>query len=208
VNILPAAIQPILTRYAKKEQAPRQADHAADQAAGQITDAKQAWKEQAQRVISELQSSKQGASNLKVQSLLDKFRMGKKLTPAELAYLRKHAPDQAGYIERVSTKRKLVELGMKAAGTKQDVHHVVFLSSQLALKNPNSEEAAASVLQINDAHNEYMKTKEYRDKPDHPWDDLDRSKRSRRTADLPGKYTAMAIMAYEQTKLAGKKPRP
>lgn len=205
MNIIAAAVSSNLHMYANQEQASRQTGVAQDQAAERRADAKQAWKEQAQRVMAELQTShanaNKGENNLKVKALIDKFKLGKKLTPAEMAYLRKHAPDQIESIERISRERKAVEWGMRAAGTKLDVDRVILLTSRHALEKTASEEQIVRAAQFRDAHYEYMKTEEYRKKPDHPWDvSQDKAKSLRPLPVNQIKYTTMALFAYEKAK--------
>src|SRR5690606_41924678 len=65
---------------------------------------KQALKEQILRKLSELQAlvTEQGHDNPKVKLIIDKFRNGKKLTSAEIAYLSQHAK---GIVDRSEERR-------------------------------------------------------------------------------------------------------
>jgi len=209
MTIISSAGQSVWSRYVRQEPASRQGSAAQGEKTERKADARQTWMEEARRVAMGLQAFRTGkeGSGLQVRSLIDKFKTGKKLTPAEMAYLRKHASDEYETIERISREREVVEWGMRAAVTKQDVDHVVLLSSRHALKKSASEADVVRAAQFRDAHYQYMQTEEYREKPNHPWEDRKRSSRTRYIPENNNiRYNTMAIFAYEKAKQIGRRP--
>ena len=130
--------QPIVPKQAKKEKAP----DAEVSVIQQMTDSKQELKEMAQRHIAEIQEARtdMGEDDPKAQRLIEKFKNGKKLTPEEMAYVRKNAPGIVDYIDRIMREREVIELSMKMAPTKTDVQMVAFRTSKQIEKHPNPEE--------------------------------------------------------------------
>ena len=81
--------QPIVPKREKNEKAPVTEGNALQQ----MTDAKQALKETVQRQLAEIEEARtdMGEDDPKAQRYIEKFKNGKKLTPEEMAYVRKHA---------------------------------------------------------------------------------------------------------------------
>ena len=137
--------------------------------------ARQVVRDEIQQNLSKLQASRtaKGENDPKVQLILEKFKSGKKLTPDELAYVRRNAPGMIDNIEQIAREREIVEQGMRMAPTKMDVQIVVYQASQHISNNKSSEELSVRAMQLADAHREYMQTKEYEDKPNSPLDHRD-----------------------------------
>ena len=189
--------QPIVPKQAKKEKAP----DAEVSVIQQMTDSKQELKEMAQRQIAEIQEARtdMGEDDPKAQRLIEKFKNGKKLTPEEMAYVRKNAPGIVDYIDRIMREREVIELGMKMAPTKTDVQMVAFRASKQIEKHPNPEEREIRAKHLADAKHEYEQTDEYKEKPNSPLDKEERPVRIKHKKN-PKQYAQMAIQAYEQTK--------
>lgn len=127
-------------------------------------------KEIVQNYIEELQKAQneKGEDNPKVQRLIGKFKFGKKLTPQEIAYIRKHAPGMMDYVHRIMRKRELMERSMKIAPTKYHVHMVAFQSTSFIEKEPSQEDRITLFHHLKDAKREYEKTDEFKEKPTGP----------------------------------------
>lgn len=147
----------------------------------QPVDAKQALKESVQKQIAELDAARndKGEDNPKAQRLIEKFKNGKKLTPDEMAYVRKNAPGMVDYIDRIMREREVIELSMKMAPSKAHVQIAAFRAAKDIEKHENPEEREIRMKHLADAKTEYEKTDEYKDKPNTPLDTEDRSKKKR-----------------------------
>jgi len=165
------------------------------------TDPKKALKETMQKIIAEMEEARtdMGEDNPKAQSLIEKFKSGKKLTPKEMAYLRKHAPGIVDYIQRISQQREIIELGMKAAPTKSDVQLVAFHAAKLIERYPKPEEREILARHLADAKNKYEQTEEYKEKLSNP---LDKQEKRWKTRHKRNQHqSGMAKTAYEQNKI-------
>lgn len=155
--------QHILPKQAKKNTTP----DAEVNIMQQMKDSKQELKELAQRQIAEIQEARtdMGEDNPKAQRLIEKFKNGKKLTPEEMAYVRKNAPGIVDYIDRIMREREVIELGMKMAPTKTDVQMVAYRASKQIEQHQNPEEREIRAKHLADAKHEYEQTDEYKEKP-------------------------------------------
>ena len=137
---------------------------------------KQAVKDSIFQHISEIEAARNdtGEDDPKAQSLIEKFKGGKKLTADEMAYIRKHAPGMVEYIDRIMKEREVLELSMKMAPSKSDVQMVAFRAAQNIEKHYSGEEAEIRSKHLVDAKQQYEKTDEYKEKPNSP---LDRQKK-------------------------------
>ena len=192
-----STFQPIVPKQAKKEKAP----DAEVSVIQQMTDSKQALKEMAQRQIAEIQEARtdMGEDDPKAQRLIEKFKNGKKLTPEEMAYVRKNAPGIVDYIDRITREREVIELSMKMAPTKTDVQMVAFRAAKQIEKHQIPEEREIRAKHLADAKHEYEQTDEYKEKPNSPLEKQEkpvkvRYKRSEKET------LELAKAAYEQVK--------
>ena len=80
-----------------------------------------------------------GEDDPKAQRLIEKFKNGKKLTPEEMAYVRKNAPGIVDTIDRIMREREVIELSMKMAPTKTDVQMVAFPVLQSKSKSTETQ---------------------------------------------------------------------
>ncbi len=153
--------QPIVPKLSKNEKPVE-----TDMSVAQPHDAKQALKETVQQQIAEIEAARtdMGEKDPKAQSLIEKFKSGKKLTPEEMAYLRKNAPGIVDYIDRITREREVIELSMKIAPTKIDVQ-MVALHAAKQIEKHHPEEREIRAKHLADAKNEYEQTDEYKDKP-------------------------------------------
>ena len=160
--------QPIVPKRDKNEKAPV----AEGNALQQMADSKQALKETVQRQLSEMQEARtdMGEDDPKAQRYIEKFKNGKKLTPEEMAYVRKHAPGMVDYIDRIMREREVIELSMKIAPTKTDVQMVAFRAAKQIEKHQIPEEREIRAKHLVDAKHEYEQTDEYKEKPNSPLD--------------------------------------
>lgn len=164
-------------------------------------DSKQALKETIKRQIEEITKPSTDENDPKVQSLMEKFKNGKKLTPAEMMYLRKKAPHMANYVERITREREAIELSMKAAPTKTDVQMVALHAAKQIEKYPNSEEREIRAKHLADAKHEYEKTDEYKEKPNSPIEMKEEPAKKRYKTKRKPQFER-AIVAYEQVQLS------
>ena len=136
----------------------------------QPEDAKQALKVTVQQQIAEIEEARtdMGEDNPKAQRLIEKFKNGKKLTPEEMAYVRKNAPGMVDYIDRITREREVIELSMKMAPTKTDVQMVAFRAAKQIEKHQIPEEREIRAKHLADAKHEYEQTDEYKEKPNSP----------------------------------------
>lgn len=125
---------------------------------------KQALKESIQRqtVASKM---KTGRHNPKVQNILTKFHNGKKLSPEEMQYVRKHAPDQMETIIRITREREMTKMLMSQAKSKNDVQMIALSASQQIKNSPNASDRELRMKHLQNVRSEYEKTKEYKEKP-------------------------------------------
>ena len=192
-----SSFQPIVPKQTKKEKAPDTEVNVTPK----ITDSKQALKEMVQRQIAEMEEARtdMGEDDPKAQRLIEKFKNGKKLTPEEMAYVRKNAPGMVNTIDRIMREREVIELSMKIAPTKADVQMVAFRASKQIEKYQNPEEREIRAKHLADAKHEYEQTDEYKEKPNSPLDQEEKPVRMKHKKN-PKQYAQIAIQAYEQTK--------
>ncbi|OCS87260.1 hypothetical protein [Caryophanon latum] len=169
--------QPIVKPRAKSEPQPA-AEAVVPQ---QLGDAKQALKESVQKQLAEIEAARTdiGEDDPKAQRLIEKFKNGKKLTPDEMAYVRRNAPGMVDYIDRIMRERDVIELSMKMAPSKADVQIVAFRAAKQIEKHEIPEEREIRMKHLADAKAEYEKTDEYKDKPNTPLDREERPKKTR-----------------------------
>ncbi|WP_313892279.1 hypothetical protein [Psychrobacillus sp.] len=120
--------------------------------------------------ISEMQEAKKktGEGNPRAQRILSKFNSGKKLSPEEIQYLMKAAPENVERVIRVSAERQQNEMMMRAARTKTTTRHASMLAINAIRKTAGSGTSGDALTrsnQIQDSVKEYTSTKEYKDKP-------------------------------------------
>lgn len=120
--------------------------------------------------ISEMQEVKKktGEGNPRAQRILSKFNSGKKLSPEEIQYLMKTAPESVERVIRVSAERQQNEIMMRDARTKTSTRHASMLAINAIRKTPGSGSSGDALTrsnQIQDSVKEYTATKEYKDKP-------------------------------------------
>ena len=158
--------QPIIPKRDKDEKAPA----AEGNVVQQMADSKQALKETVQRQLAEIEEARtdMGEDDPKAQRLIEKFKNGKKLTPEEMAYVRKNAPGIVDYIDRITREREVIELSMKMAPTKIDVQMVAFRAAKQIEKHQIPEEREIRAKHLADAKHEYEQTDEYKEKPNSP----------------------------------------
>ncbi|WP_100401906.1 hypothetical protein [Bacillus sp. FJAT-42315] len=187
--------QPIIPKLGKKEKI---ADTEAT-VLQQLTDSKQAIKETVQRQIAEIEEARtdMGEDDPKAQRLIETFKNGQKLTPEEIAYVRKNAPGIIDYIDRITREREVIELSMKMAPTKTDVQMVAFRASKQIENHQNPEEREIRAKHLADAKHEYEQTDEYKEKPNSP---LEKQEKPAMISYKPTRKQSieMAKIAYEQ----------
>lgn len=128
------------------------------------TEQKSALKESIQRQT-EAPKMKTGKHNPKVQNILTKFHNGKKLSPEEMQYVRKHAPDQIETIIRITREREMTKMLMSQAKSKNDVQMIALSASQQIKNSPNASDRELRMKHLQNVRSEYEKTKEYKEKP-------------------------------------------
>lgn len=159
----------------------------------QIDDAKKAYKEMVQQQMAEAQKTKeQGENDPKAQQLMEKFKGGEKLSPEEMAYIRKTAPEMAKYIDNIMQEREAMELSMKLAPTKTDVQ-MVAMNAGKQMNQYESEDREVRLRHLANAKFEYEKPDQYKEKPDHLLDRLDNKHHKKKKHVI-----AQAKVAYEQ----------
>ena len=190
------SFQPIVLKRSKSEKPVETQTTVA-----QPEDAKQALKVTVQQQIAEIEEARtdMGEDNPKAQRLIEKFKNGKKLTPEEMAYVRKNAPGMVDYIDRITREREVIELSMKMAPTKTDVQMVAFRAAKQIEKHQIPEEREIRAKHLADAKHEYEQTDEYKEKPNSPLDKQEkpvkvRYKRSEKET------LELAKVAYAQVK--------
>jgi len=171
--------------------------------AKRMAEARPAAREEAQRRIVEMKEARggNGAENPKVRMLLQKFESGRELTPEEMAYLRRHAPDKIGYIEEVSRERKMVREAMRIAPTKMNVHLTAAQAVKHVHRHGVTEENAVRARHIADEQLQYMKTEEYQAKPSGPADRREKPTglyAEQDTNEYWIKRTTSALLAYQR----------
>ena len=195
--------QPIVPKREKNEKTPVAEGNDLQQMAA----SKQALKETVQRQLSEMQEARtdMGEDDPKAQRYIEKFKNGKKLTPEEMAYVRKHAPGMVDYIDRIMREREVIELSMKMAPTKTDVQMVAFRTAKQIEKHQIPEEREIRAKHLSDAKHEYEQTDEYKEKPNSPLDKQEKPVKVRYKRS--GKETLeLAKTAYEPVKIDKKEP--
>ncbi len=73
-------------------------------------------------------------SDRKLKKILSKFRAGHKLTPAELQYLAKNAPDMYQKVVQIQRQREQLEEEIKNAGSKEEAQEIVTDKISMCLK--------------------------------------------------------------------------
>lgn len=130
--------------------------------------------------------------------LLAKAGRGKPLTRSEFGYVASARPDQVGVLSRAAKEREALTRRMRQSRSKQEVRMAHLGAVATAGKNSLSTgEADTRVNQLTDAKIEYMKTKEYRDKPELPPKSF---RRKPQTADATAKE--------QKLRLAGARAKP
>ncbi|MEG0179786.1 MAG: hypothetical protein RR654_09560 [Oscillospiraceae bacterium] len=194
---LTAFQQPIVPKRSKNEKAPDVEVNVVQQ----MADSKQALKETVQQQLAEIEAARtdMGEDDPKAQRLIEKFKNGKKLTPEEMAYVRKNAPGIVDYIDRITREREIIELSMKMAPTKTDVQMVAFSAAKQIEKHQIPEEREIRAKHLADAKHEYEQTDEYKGKSNSPLDKQERQVKVRYKRSEQQTLT-LAKAAYEQVK--------
>lgn len=113
---------------------------------------------------SPLPSTGQDPESRTVEAIRTKLRTGKKLSPAELDFLREHAPDLYAKAVRVAQDRDAYEQSLRQSRTKEEVTQKQNRKmAQMAslLKNCDPEEAEMFVNAIQDVNRKYKHSDEY-----------------------------------------------
>lgn len=144
--------------------------------------------------------------NAKVQSLVEKFKSGKKLTAEEINFIRGQSPDTANYIERVLNERKIFEETFKNSPTKFHYYIAAMGFSKNIERNTSGEEKLVLSQHLRDAMFEFEKTDEFKEKPNTPYEASE--KNSLEVLTLQHKYylkkadytTQLMINGYDSSK--------
>lgn len=119
----------------------------------------------------------QNNKDTKAESIMNKFRSGKKLSPDELSYLAASNPEYYKEVVKVMQEREALERQMKAAKTKEQVANVYMnalnAASVKAENGASAEEITAELNQLSNAKQEYVQSAEYRHKPDRTLEEND-----------------------------------
>lgn len=101
--------------------------------------------------------------------ILAKAGRGKSLSRSEIGYVASTRPDQAGVLSLAAKEREALTRRMRQSRSKQEVRMAHLGAVATAGKTSVSAgEADTRVNQLTEAKVEYMKTKEYRQKPELP----------------------------------------
>lgn len=102
-------------------------------------------------------------------SILRKARLGGRIEPSDLSYVSRTRPDQLGLLSRTTAERDALTRRMRNARSKSEVRMVHLGAVVTAGKTSiSSGEADTRLNQLNEAKYEYVKTAEYRKKPELP----------------------------------------
>lgn len=188
--------QTIFPKAVKTEKA----QHIEAAATSQTTDPKQTLKEVIQHQLAEMEEARtnMGEDNPKAQLLIEKFKNGSKLTPDEMAYVRKNAPGITDYIVRIMREREVIELAMKSAPSKTDVQITTIRFAKQIEKHPNPEEREIRAKHLADAKQQYEQTEEYKNKPNTPLDIQKRKVKVKHEESLQ-QSANFVIKAYQKT---------
>lgn len=172
-----------------------------------IQHARKAALQEAQQQLAAIQAANYdtGEEDPKAQHLMEKFKSGKKLTPEEMAYIRKYAPGMVDYIDKIMREREMMELSMKLAPTKNDVQLVALNAAKQINKNYTGEDLEIRLKHLADAKHEYEKTDEYREKPLHLLDDRPHKKRLWKRQEEP---MQPVVNMYKKQQRAQSSPQP
>ena len=139
---------------------------------------KQALKESIQQQVLETKM-KRGENNPKAQKIIAKFHSGKKLTPMEMQYIRKHAPDQMETIIRITREREMTKMLMSQAKSKNDVQMIALSASQQVKNSPSASDRELRMKHLQNVRSEYEKTEEYKEKPNTQLEEAQKKKKAR-----------------------------
>jgi len=171
-------------------------------ATDQITDPKQILKEAIQHQIAEMKEAQtnMGEDNPKAKYLIEKFKSGSKLTPKEMAYVRKNAPGITDYINQIMREREVMELAMKSAPSKTDVQITTIRFVKQIERHPIPEEREIRAKHLADAKHTYEQTEEYKNKPNTT---LDKKKKPVQVKhdETSKQSTTVVLEAYEKASL-------
>lgn len=104
-----------------------------------------------------------------VSRILSRAGRGRELSKSEIGYVAARRPDQAGLLSKTSAERDALTCRMRKSRSKSEVRMVHLGAVVTAGKTSVSAgEADTRINQLNDAKIEYMKTREYRKKPELP----------------------------------------
>lgn len=200
--------QPVIPKLEKKKEITSAEAKSELTPVQQFEQSRNELKAMGQRFIAELEEARtdMGEDDPKAQRLIEKFKSGKKLTPEELAYVRKNAPGMRDFIDRIMREREMIEMSMRQAPSKTDVQMVVYRASKQIEREPNADLKELRAKHLADAKQEYEQTNDYKEKPNSP---LDREQRAVRLAKekKPKPYNPVAIASYEKvSKFEGKQP--
>lgn len=109
-------------------------------------------------------------SNAKVQSLMEKFKSGQKLTLEEMNYIRSKSPENAEYINRIMKERELYELTFKNSPTKFNYYQAAMSFANKIERSSSVEDVEVLSNHLRNAMQEYEKTDEFKEKPNFPLD--------------------------------------
>lgn len=136
--------------------------------------------------------------------ILAKASLGKRLRRSEIGYIESVRPDQASLLSKTAAERDALTRRMRKSRSKSEVRMVHLGAVVTAGKSSVSAgEAYTRTNQLNDAKVEYMKTKEYRQKPELPPKSLKR-KPAEGQGSLGAPKTCTGSMRSVQTKEGSK----
>lgn len=116
-----------------------------------------------------LEETRQMSPDGAASRILKRARLGERLQSSDLKYMAGARPDQVGFLSRLSSERDNLTKRMRQARSKSEVRMVHLGAVVTAGKTSvTAGEADSRINQLNDAKFEYMKTREYRKKPELP----------------------------------------
>lgn len=120
------------------------------------------------RLLDQLLSGKDftptGEKSAKERRIDAKISSGAKLTPAELSYLRRNAPELYTHVLRVQHKRESVLNQLKSCKSRQEAEDLVTFELGTVSKNDPDKEMLIAVIQS--AHKEFKQSTQYQQMPE------------------------------------------
>jgi len=116
------------------------------------------------QAMQQIKSTSSTRNEARLESIKNTLKLGKKLSTADMEYLKKHDPNLHSQVMTISMERKAYESALRQSRSKEAVNnysmnHLMAIAGQL--KGSTSEEQLMRANAIQEAHLEFIRSSQY-----------------------------------------------